>query len=66
VRNASAVEPEILASVCVPEPGAALACARGRCVSPYIEVESYAGRLQLRQASLLDADMEDFPLVAAE
>jgi hypothetical protein len=71
VRNASAVEPEVvmLASARVPESGAALACARERFISTYFEVDSYAGSLlplQLRQASLLDAVAQELRLVAAE
>jgi hypothetical protein len=71
VRNASAIEPEVvmLASPRVPEPGAALASARERFVSPYVEVENYDETLlplQLRQASLLDAAAQKLRLVAAE
>jgi hypothetical protein len=68
VPNASAVKSKVvlLASARVPEPGATLACARERFVSPYVEVESYAGSLQLRQASLLDAMAQELGLVAAE
>ncbi len=71
MRNASAIEPEVvmLASARVPEPKAALACARERFGTPYFEVESYAGRLlplQLQQASLLDAVAQEFRLVAAD
>ena len=65
VRNASAVEPEVvmLASARVPESGTALACAREPLVSPDVEVGSYAGSLQLLQASLLGQELR---LVAAE
>jgi hypothetical protein len=39
----------MLASACVPEPEAMIASAGERFVSPYVEVETYAGsRLPLR------------------
>ena len=69
VRNASAVEPEVvmLASARVPESGTALACARERIISPYVEGESYAGSLlPLQRASLLDAVAQKLRLLAAE
>jgi hypothetical protein len=67
-RNASAVEPEVvmLASAYVPEPVAALSRARECFVSSYVDVEIYAGSLQLRRANLLDAVGQELRLVAAE
>jgi len=53
----------------VGEPEAALACTRGRFLSPHVEVETYAGSvlpMQLRQASLVYAVAQEHRRVAAE
>jgi hypothetical protein len=59
----------MLASARLPEPKAMLACARERFVSPYVEVETYAGSLlplQLWRASIVYVVARVRQWVAAE
>jgi hypothetical protein len=57
----------MLASARLPEPEAMIACARERFVSPYVEVETYAGSLlPLRRASIVHVVARERRWVAAE
>ncbi len=59
----------MLASACAPEPDAMIAHARERFLSPYVEVETYAGSrlpLRLRRASIIYVVAREQQWVVAE